>query len=92
MKNKWKYIILVLNATYYKDTRYIKRRDFYHKDIDGFKKRHIKLLTNKTKRLKFIVKLFGFDGILKFRSDFLVPNNLFNMMDKIPMNEKNDVL
>ena len=92
MKHKWKYIILFLNTTYHKDIRYIKSREFYNKNIDGFKKRHIKLLANKIKNLKFCVNMFDFDRTLEFRCDFLIPNNLFNMMNKIPMNNKVNVI
>ena len=92
MKHEWKYIILVFNTTYHQDIRYMKSREFYYKNIDGLKNVYIKLLANIIKSLKFCVNMFDFNRTLKFRSDFLVPNNLFNMMDKIPMNEKNDVL
>ena len=92
MKHKWKYIILVLNTTYHQDIRYIKSREFYYKNIDDFKKRHIKLLANKIKSLKFCVNMFDFDRTLEFRYYFLIPNNLFNMMNKIHMNKKVNVL
>ena len=71
MKHKWKYIILFLNTTYHQDIRYIKSREFYNKNIDGFKKRNIKLLANKIKSLKFCVNMFDFDRTLEFRCDFL---------------------
>ena len=84
MKHKWKYIIPVLNTNYHQDIRYIKSREFYHKNIDGLKKRNIKLLANKIKSLKFRVNIFDFDRTLECRCDFLILNNLFNLMNKIP--------
>ena len=92
MKHKWKYIILVLNTTYHQNIRYIKSREFYHKNIDGFKKRHLKLLTSEIKSLKFCANIFDFDRTLEFKCDFLIPNNLFNMTNKITMNKKVNVL
>ena len=92
MKHKWKYIILFLNTTYHQDIRYIKSKEYYHKNIDGLKKIFIKLLANKIKSLKFCVNMFDFDGTLEFRCDFLIPNNLFNMMNKIPMSNKVNVI
>ncbi len=92
MKHKWIYIILFLNTTYHQDIRYIKSREYDHKNIDGLKKIDIKLLANKIKSLKFCVNMFDFDRTLEFKCDFLIPNNLFNMMNKITMNKKVNVL
>ena len=92
MKHKWKYIILVLNTTYHQDIRYIKSREFYYKNIDDFKKRHIKLLANKIKSLKFCINIFDFDRTLEFRCDFLIPNNLFKIVHKMPMSKQVNVL
>ena len=86
MKHKWKYIILFLNTTYHQDIRYIQIRETYHENIDSFKKKHIKLSTNKIKSLEFCENMFDFDRTLEFRCDFLKPNNLFDMMNTIPTN------
>ena len=91
-KYKWKYRILVLNTTCYQDTRYIKSRDLYYKYINDFKKRRVKLLANRKKGLKFSVNLVGFDGTLKLKSDILIPNNFFKIIDKMPMSQKLNVL
>ena len=92
MKHKWIYIILFLNTTYHQDIRYIKSRRYYYKNIDGLKKIDIKLLANKIKSLKLYVNMFDFDRTLEFKCDFLIPKNLFNMINKITMNKKVNVL
>ena len=84
MKHKWIYIILFLNTTYHQNIRYIRSREFYTKNIDSFKKRRIKLLARKTKSVKFCFNMFDFDRTLECRCDFLILNNLFNLMNKIP--------
>jgi len=42
--------------------------------------------------LKFSVNLVGFDGTLKLKSETLIPNNLFKIIDKMPMSQKVNVL
>ena len=89
---KWKYRILVLNTTCYQDKEYIKSRDLYYKHINDFKIRNIKRLANRKKRLKFSAYLVGFDGALKLKSETLIPNNLFKIINKIPKSQKINVL
>ena len=91
-KYKWKYRILVLNTTCYQDKEYIKSRNLYYKHINDFKIRNVKLLANRKKGLKFNVNLVGFDGTLKLKSETLIPNNLFKIIDKMPMSQKVNVL
>ena len=92
MKYKWKYRIIVLNTTCYQDTIYSKSRDLYYKYINDFKKRHVKLLANRKKSLKFSIHFIGFDGTLKLKIDSLIRNNLFKSIDKMPISEKVNVL
>tara|TARA_B100000900_G_scaffold368376_1_gene345552 strand:- start:285 stop:572 length:288 start_codon:yes stop_codon:yes gene_type:complete len=92
IKYKWKYRILVLNTNCYQNKEYIKNRDLYYKYINDFKIRYVKLLANRKKGLKFCVNLFGFDGTLKLKSETLIPNNLFEIIDKMPMSKKVNVL
>ena len=91
-KYKWKSRILVLNTTCYQDKEYLRSRDLYHKYINDFKIRSVKLLANRKKGLKFSVNLIGFDGTLKFKSETLIPKNLFKIIDKMPMSQKVNVL
>ena len=91
-KYKWKHRILVLNTTCYQDKEYIKSRNLYYKHINDFKIRNVKLLANRKKGLKFSIHLVGFDGTLKLKSETLIPNNLFEIIDKMPMSQKVNVL
>ena len=52
----------------------------------------MKLLSNRKKGLKFSIDLVGFDGTLKLKSETLIPNNLFKIIDKMPMSQKVNVL
>jgi len=61
-------------------------------DINDFKIRNVKLLSNRKKGLKFSINLVGFDGTLKLKSETLIPNNLFKIIDKMPMSQKVNVL
>ena len=91
-KYKWKYRILVLNTTCYQDKECNKNRDLYYKHINDFKIRNVKLLENRNKGLKFSVNLIGFDGTLKLKSEALITENLFKIIDKMPMSQKVNVL
>ena len=52
----------------------------------------VKLLANRKKGLKFSVNLIGLDGTLKLKSEALIPENLFKVIDKMPMSQKVNVL
>ena len=91
-KYKWKSRILILNTTCYQDKEYIRSRNLYYKHINDFKIRNVKLLTNRKKGLNFSVNLIGFDGTLKLTSVTLIPENLFKLIDKMPMCQKVNVL
>ena len=91
-KYKWNSRILVLNTTCYQDKEYIRSKDLYYKHINDFKIRNVKLLANRKKGLKFSIHLVGFDGTLKLKSETLIPNNLFEIIDKMPMSQKVNVL
>ena len=47
--------------------------------------RNVKLTANRKKELKFSVNLSDFDGTLKLKSKALISNNLFKIIDKMPM-------
>ena len=91
-KYKWKYRILVLNTTCYQDKEYITNKNLYYEHKNDFKIRNVKLLANRKKGLKFSVNLIGFDGTLKFKSEAFIPENLFKIIDKMPMSQKVNVL
>ena len=91
-KYKWKYRILVLNTTCYQDKEYIKSRNLYYEHINDFKIRNVKLLANRKKGLKFIYNLVGVFRTLKLNNETHIPNYLFKIINKIPMNQKVNVL
>ena len=90
-KYKWKSRILVLNTACYQNKKHIKSRDLYYKHINDFKIKNVKLLANRKKGLKFSIHLVGFDGTLKLKSNTLIPDNLFKIIDKMPMSQKVNV-
>ena len=91
-KYKWKSRILVLNTNCYQNKEYIRSRDLYYKHINDFKIRNVKLLANRKKGLKFSVNLIGFDRTLKLKSEALIHENLFKIIDKMLMSQKVNVL
>ena len=84
-KYKWKCRILLLNTTCYRDNNYKRCKELYQKYIKDFHKRHIKLISNRKKGLKFSIKLIGYDGYLKKEFDTLVPKEIFGLIDSMPM-------
>tara|TARA_Y100000589_G_C27083117_1_gene600541 strand:- start:506 stop:1060 length:555 start_codon:yes stop_codon:yes gene_type:complete len=87
-KYKWKCRILLLNTTCYRDSNYKKSKELYQKYIKDFHKRHIKLMSNRKKGLKFSIKLIGYDGTLKKEFDTLVPQDIFYLIDSMPMSKE----
>lgn len=87
-KYKWRCRILLLHTTCYRDNEYKKSKKLYQEYIKGFHKRHIKLISNRKKGLKFSVNLIGFDGTLKQKFDTLVPKNIFDLIDSMPMSKE----
>ena len=85
IKFKWKCRILLLNTTCYRDNNYKKCKELYQKYIKDFHKRHVKLISNRNKGLKFSIKLIGYDGSLKKEFDTLVPKEIFGLIDTMPM-------
>ncbi len=88
-KYKWKYRILPLSKTCYRDNNYKKSKELYQKHIKEFHKRHFKLMSNSIRGLKFSVKLIGFDGNLKKEYLTLEPQNIFDLIDSMPMSNEN---
>ena len=76
-KYLWKCRLLVLNTPNYSHPEYKRSKDLYQKEIKGFHKRYIKLVTKLDKSKKFKVTLIGFDGTKK----------IFEIVDKMPMNK-----
>ena len=70
----------------------LQAENLYYKHINDFKTRNVKHLSNRKKGLKFSINLVGFDGTLKLKSETLIPNNLFKIIDKMPMSQKVNVL
>ena len=76
-KYLWKCRLLLLNTPNYSHPEYKRSKDLYQKEIKGFHKRYIKLVTKLDKSKKFKVTLIGFDGTKK----------IFEIVDKMPMNK-----
>ena len=87
-KYKWKCRILLLNTACYKENEYKISKKLYQKYIKDFHKRHIKLVSNKKKGLEFSIKLIGFDGSLINIFYTLVPKNIFNLIDAMPISKE----
>ena len=87
-KYKWKCRILLLNTTCYRDSNYKRSKELYQEYIKEFHKRHVKLMSNRKKGLSFSIKLIGYDGTLKKEFDTLVPEDIFELIDSMPMSNK----
>ena len=87
-KYKWKCRILLLNTTCYRDSNYKRSKELYQEYIKEFHKRHVKLISNRKKGFKFSIKLIGYDGILKKEFDTLVPKDIFELIDSMPMSNE----
>ena len=86
-KYKWKCRILLLDTTCYRDVNYTKSKELYQKYIKDFHKRHVKLISNRKKGLKFSIKLIGYDGTLKNEFNTLIPKDIFKIIDLMPMSK-----
>ena len=87
-KYKWKCRILLLNTTCYRDSNYKRSKELYQECIKEFHKRHVKLMSNRKKGLRFSIKLIGYDGTLKNEFDTLVPKDIFELIDSMPMSNE----
>ena len=87
-KYKWKCRILLLNTTCYRDINYKRSKELYQEYIKEFHKRHVKLMSNRKKGLSFSIKLIGYDGTLKKEFDTLVPKDIFELIDSMPMSNE----
>jgi len=86
-KYLWKCRLLVLNTPNYSHSEYKRSKDLYQKDIKGFHKRYIKLITKLDKSKKFKVILTDFDGRKKNELDKVYTKKIFEIVDKMPMNK-----
>ena len=87
-KYKWKCRILLLDTTCYRDSYYKRSKELYQEYIKEFHKRHVKLMSNRKKGLSFSIKLIGYDGTLKKVFDTLVPKDIFELIDSMPMSNE----
>ena len=75
-KYLWKCRLLVLNTPNYSHPEYKRSKELYQKEIKGFHKRYIKLVTKLDKSKKFKVILIGFDGTIKIELDKIYNTNI----------------
>ena len=87
-KYKWKCRILLLDTSCYRDSNYKRSKELYQDYIKEFHKRHVKLMSNRKKGLSFSIKLIGYDGILIKEFDTLVPKDIFELIDSMPMSNE----
>ena len=83
-KYKWRCRILLINTSCYRDTNYKRSKELYQEYIKDFHKRHVKLVSNRKKRLKFSIELIGYDGTLKKKYNTLVAKDIFELIDSMP--------
>ena len=86
-KYLWKCRLIVLITPNYSHPEYKRSKELYQKNIKGFHKRYIKLLTKLDKSKKFKIVLIGFDGTKKIESDKIYTKRIFEVVDKMPMNK-----
>ncbi len=84
-KYKWKLRILLVETPSYKDKDYLKTKDIFEKNMYNFHKRYVKMMTNQDPKLKFKIKLVGFDGEVKDTYDKLNPQVVFDVIEAMPM-------
>ena len=87
-KYKWKCRILLLNTSCYRDVNYKRTKKIYQEYIKEFHKRHVKLMSNRKKGLTFSIKLIGFDGNLKKEFETLMPKDVFELIDSMPLSNR----
>ncbi len=86
-KYLWKCRLLILSTPNYNHSEYKKSKQFYQRDIIGYHKRYIKLVTKLDKLKKFKVYLIGFDGKKKIELNKIYSKKIFAVVDKMPMNK-----
>ena len=86
-KYLWKCRLLVLNTPNYSHPEFKRSKVLYQKDIKGFHKRYIKLITKLNKSKKFKVILIDFNGLKKNELDKVYTKKIFEIVDKMPLNK-----
>ena len=84
-KYRWKNRLIVVDTPSYKNEDYLKTKKIYEKNIKRFHKRFIKLISNRNKDNKFKINLIGFDGLIKKKFNILEPEEIFKIVDKMPL-------
>ncbi len=84
-KYKWKCRLLVVNTPSHTNLKYISTKNIYQKEIKGFHKRVVKIITNKNKNINFSIDLIGYDGKKKSSFTNLNPKQVFNVIDRMPI-------
>lgn len=88
-KYKWKNRLILLETPNYTNEKYKKAKEIYQENIQEFHKRYVKLLSKLNKNLPFKINLIGYDGKVKHVSNQIDPNNLFKIIDAMPMSKNN---
>ena len=84
-KYMWKNRLLLIETCNYTNKEYKIAKKLYNDNIKEFHKRYIKILVNRNKSNKFNIKLIGFDGTVKKEFAELNVNNIFKLVDKMPI-------
>ena len=86
-KYKFKFRLLVIHTDNYQNEKYKLNKQIYQDNIKEFHKRYVKLLVNRNKNNKFKIQLIGFDGSTSFDFNKIYPKKIFDIIDKMPMND-----
>ena len=87
-KYKWKSRILLVITPNFKDSSYQKVKKIYQSKIKEFHKRYVKLICKSNKNKNFSIDLIGFDGKSKKVFNNLNYKQVFQIIDKMPLNKK----
>ena len=87
-KYKWKSRILLVNTPNFKDKSYKKIKKIYQSKIKEFHKRYVKLICKSNKNKNFSINLIGFNGKSKKVVNNLNYKQVFQIIDKMPLNKK----
>ena len=85
MSHKWKNRVLLVETPSYKHQKYIQIKKIYEDNLKDFHKRYIKFITKICPQCQIKIFLIGFDGNIKKKFTQLVPKNIYQLVDKMPL-------
>lgn len=82
-KNRFRILLIYTNS--YKNKNYIESKKIYKENITKFHKRFVKLITYKSNKNDFKIKLIGFDGKTKKKYKNINVKQILKDIEKMPM-------